>query len=91
MLTFYPLTAMKKHFSRLDSFCADTVKTFDKNFFFFHCTLRFVIQGKKYMQNQKHSPLKIYHSCVDVRSGVSKRSGRPVLLFLLLKKIGFGP
>ena len=90
MLTFYPLTAMKKHFQRLDSFCADTVKTFDKNIFF-HCTLRFVIQGKKYMQNQKHSPLKIYHSCVDVRSGVSKRSGRPVLLFLLLKKIGFGP
>ena len=50
-----------------------------------------MIQGKNYMQNQKHSPLKIYHSCVDVRSGVSKRSGRPVLFFLLLKKIGFGP
>ena len=49
-----------------------------------------MIQGKKYMQNQKHFPLKIYHSCVDVRSGVSKRSGRPVLFFLL-KKIGFGP
>ena len=43
-----------------------------------------MIQGKKYMQNQKHSPLKIYHSCVDVRSGVSKRSGRPV--FFIIKE-----